>query len=123
MASVLMFVGQVPVIKVGRIAGQFSRHNYHDPYERGNLGLPGERRFGRLPSYRGDNVNGAEFDMKARTPDPQRLIRAYSQSAATLNVLRAFSTGGLHRITDWNSDCTDDLYRHSFKDEMTTNPS
>ncbi|KAM7519195.1 hypothetical protein LguiB_018157 [Lonicera macranthoides] len=116
MDSVLTFVGQVPVIKVGRIAGQFSRHNYHDPYQYGNMGPREKPRLGRLPSYRGDNVNGAEFDMKARTPDPQRLIRAYYQSAATLNFLRAFATDGLHRITDWNLNFTDtdNLYQYRY---------
>lgn len=64
----------------------------------------------KLPSYRGDNVNGDAFDLKSRTPDPQRLIRAYCQSAATLNLLRAFATGGyaaMQRVTQWNLDFTE----------------
>lgn len=61
----------------------------------------------KLPSYQGDNINSDVFDEKARMPDPQRLIRAYTQSASTLNLLRAFATGGyadLHRVTKWNLD-------------------
>jgi 3-deoxy-7-phosphoheptulonate synthase len=60
-----------------------------------------------LPSYRGDIINGPEFTTEARVPDPQRLVRAYNQSAATMNLLRAFSTGGyagLSRVTQWNLD-------------------
>ena len=63
----------------------------------------------KLPSYKGDNINGDAFDEKSRIPDPERLIRAYSysQSAATLNLLRAFATGGyaaMQRVSDWNLD-------------------
>lgn len=61
----------------------------------------------KLPSYKGDNINGDAFDEKARIPDPERMIRAYSQSAATLNLLRAFATGGyaaMQRVTQWNLD-------------------
>ncbi|KVH95878.1 hypothetical protein Ccrd_002017 [Cynara cardunculus var. scolymus] len=64
----------------------------------------------KLPSYRGDNVNGDAFDLKSRTLDPQRLIRAYCQSAATLNLLRDFATGGyaaMQRVTQWNLDFTE----------------
>lgn len=64
----------------------------------------------KLPSYRGDNVNGDAFDEKSRVPDPQRMIRAYCQSAATLNLLRAFATGGyaaMQRVTQWNLDFTE----------------
>lgn len=59
----------------------------------------------KLPSYRGDNINGDAFDEKSRIPDPQRMIRAYCQSAATLNLLRAFATGGyaaMQRVVQWN---------------------
>ncbi|KAM7520791.1 hypothetical protein LguiB_019753 [Lonicera macranthoides] len=101
MGAVLMFGGQVPVIKVGRMAGQFAKPR-SDPFE--------EKDGVKLPSYRGDNVNGDAFDLKSRTPDPQRLIRAYCQSAATLNLLRAFATGGyaaMQRITQWNLDFTE----------------
>ena len=60
-----------------------------------------------LPSYQGDNINSDVFDEKARDPDPDRLLRAYSQSAGTLNLLRAFATGGyasIQRVTQWNLD-------------------
>lgn len=61
----------------------------------------------QLPSYRGDNINGDAFDEKSRVPDPQRLIRAYLQSVGTLNLLRAFATGGyaaMQRVSEWNLD-------------------
>ncbi|KVH98538.1 DAHP synthetase, class II, partial [Cynara cardunculus var. scolymus] len=89
MGVVLMFGGQMPVIKVGRMAGQFAKPR-SDSFE--------EKDGVKLPSYRGDNVNGDAFDLKSRTPDPQRLIRAYCQSAATLNLLRAFATGGYREL-------------------------
>ncbi|CAH9053180.1 unnamed protein product [Cuscuta epithymum] len=101
MGVVLMFGGQMPVVRVGRMAGQFAKPR-SDPFE--------ERDGVKLPSYRGDNVNGDAFDEKSRTPDPQRLIRAYCQSAATLNLLRAFATGGyaaMQRVTQWNLDFTE----------------
>ncbi|KAI8004329.1 hypothetical protein LOK49_LG08G01028 [Camellia lanceoleosa] len=101
MGAVLMFGGQMPVIKVGRMAGQFAKPR-SDPFE--------EKNGVKLPSYRGDNINGDAFDLKSRTPDPQRLIRAYCQSAATLNLLRAFATGGyaaMQRVTQWNMDFTE----------------
>ncbi|KAL3514195.1 hypothetical protein ACH5RR_026912 [Cinchona calisaya] len=101
MGAVLMFGGQMPVIKVGRMAGQFAKPR-SEPFE--------EKDGVKLPSYRGDNVNGDAFDAKSRTPDPQRLIRAYCQSAATLNLLRAFATGGyaaMQRLTQWNLDFTE----------------
>ncbi|KAL1817542.1 hypothetical protein ACET3Z_020116 [Daucus carota] len=102
MGAVLMFGGQMPVIKVGRMAGQFAKPR-SDGFE--------EKDGVKLPSYRGDNVNGDAFDLKSRTPDPQRLIRAYCQSAATLNLLRAFATGGyaaMQRVTQWNLDFTEE---------------
>lgn len=98
MSVVLMFGGQVPVIKVGRMAGQFAKPR-SDPFEEIN-GV-------KLPSYKGDNINGDTFDEKSRIPDPHRLIRAYMQSAATLNLLRAFATGGyaaMQRVTEWKLD-------------------
>ncbi|KAB1210194.1 Phospho-2-dehydro-3-deoxyheptonate aldolase 1, chloroplastic [Morella rubra] len=98
MGAVLMFGGQVPVIRVGRMAGQFAKPR-SDPFE--------ERDGVKLPSYKGDNINGDDFTEKSRIPDPQRLIRAYCQSAATLNLLRAFATGGyaaMQRISEWNLD-------------------
>ncbi|XP_061345923.1 phospho-2-dehydro-3-deoxyheptonate aldolase 1, chloroplastic-like [Gastrolobium bilobum] len=100
MSVVMMFGGQMPVIKVGRMAGQFAKPR-SEPFE--------EKNGVKLPSYRGDNVNGDAFDEKTRIPDPQRMIRAYTQSAATLNLLRAFATGGyaaMQRVTQWNLDFT-----------------
>ncbi|EMS55146.1 Phospho-2-dehydro-3-deoxyheptonate aldolase 2, chloroplastic [Triticum urartu] len=103
MAVVLTFGGQMPIIKVGRMAGQFAK-------PRSN---PIETRDGvTLPSYQGDIINHDDFDEKSRAPNPQRLIRAYSQSASTLNLLRAFAHGGyadLQRVTEWNLD----FLRHS----------
>ena len=83
------------------MAGQFAKPR-SDPFE--------EKNGVKLPSYRGDNINGDAFDLESRTPDPQRLIRAYCQSAATLNLLRAFDTGGyaaMQRVTQWNMDFTE----------------
>ncbi len=95
MAVVLTFGAGLPVVKVGRMAGQFAKPR-SDPTETRD-GLT-------LPSYRGDMINGMEFNEEARRPDPERLIQAYSQSAATLNLLRAFSQGGyadLHQVHRW----------------------
>jgi 3-deoxy-7-phosphoheptulonate synthase len=95
MAVVLTFAGGKPVVKVGRMAGQFGKPR-SSPVERiGEV---------ELPSYRGDNINGMEFTPESRTPDPQRLIQAYSQSSSTLNLLRAFAGGGyadLYNIHRW----------------------
>ncbi|KAL7125159.1 hypothetical protein ABFS83_14G097400 [Erythranthe nasuta] len=101
MSVVLMFGGQMPIIKVGRMAGQFAKPR-SDSFE--------EKDGVKLPSYRGDNINGDAFDEKSRIPDPQRMIRAYTQSVATLNLLRAFATGGyaaMQRVTQWNLDFTE----------------
>jgi 3-deoxy-7-phosphoheptulonate synthase len=85
MAVVLTFAGGSPVVKVGRIAGQFAKPR----------SSPTEKRDGvELPSYRGDIVNGNDFTPEARIPDPRRQLEAYRQSAATLNLLRAFAHGG-----------------------------
>lgn len=98
MAVVLMFGSQVPIVKVGRMAGQFAKPRSE----------PLETRDGvSLPSYRGDNVNEDSFTTDAREPDPSRMVRAYSQAAATLNLLRAFATGGyaaMQRVAQWNLD-------------------
>src|ERR1044072_6132758 len=85
MAVVLTFAGGSPVVKVGRIAGQFAKPRSSPPEKRGDV---------ELPSYRGDIVNGNDFTPEARIPDPRRQIEAYRQSAATLNLLRAFAHGG-----------------------------
>ena len=95
MAVVLTFAGGKPVVKVGRLAGQFAKPRSAPTETIGGV---------TLPSYRGDIINATEFTPEARLPDPQRMIQAYSQSAATLNLLRAFATGGyadLHNIHKW----------------------
>ena len=95
MAVVLTFAGGRPVVKLGRIAGQFAK-----PRSSSIETIDGVT----LPSYRGDNINGMEFTSEARTPDPQRLLKAYHQSASTLNLLRAFASGGyadLYNIHKW----------------------
>ena len=98
MAVVLTFAGKQPVIKVGRMAGQFSK-----PRSAATETIDGVE----LPSYLGDNINGVEFTAASRIPDPQRLMEAYSQSAATLNLLRAFANGGyanLRQVHQWTLD-------------------
>ena len=95
MAVVLTFAGGKPVVKVGRMAGQFAKPRSAPTETQGEV---------TLPSYRGDIINAMEFTPEGRTPDPQRLIQAYTQSAATLNLLRAFATGGyadLHNVHRW----------------------
>ena len=96
MAVVLTFAGGKPVVKVGRIAGQFAKPRSEPIETIGDV---------TLPSYRGDNINGMAFDSEERAPDPDRLLRAYNQSASTLNLLRAFASGGyadLHNVHRWN---------------------
>nr|CAD1844976.1 unnamed protein product [Ananas comosus var. bracteatus] len=98
MGVVLTFGGQMPIIKVGRMAGQFAKPRSSSSESRDGV---------TLPVYQGDNINSDIFDEKARQPDPTRLLMAYSQSAATLNLLRAFATGGyasIQRVTRWNLD-------------------
>ena len=85
MAVVLTFAGGQPVVKVGRIAGQFAKPRSSNVEKQGDV---------ELPSYRGDIINGIGFDSASREPDPERQIMAYRQSAATLNLLRAFAMGG-----------------------------
>lgn len=102
MAVVLTFAGGKPVVKVGRMAGQFAKPRSSPTETIGDV---------TLPSYRGDIINGMDFDAAARLPDPQRLIQAYSQSASTLNLLRAFAGGGyadLHNIHRWTLGFVDD---------------
>src|SRR6266699_220468 len=95
MAVVLTYAAASPVVKVGRIAGQFAKPRTS----------PVEKRDGReLPVYRGDIINGTDFTPDARLPDPSRQLQAYRQSAATLNLLRAFATGGyanLGNVRQW----------------------
>lgn len=96
MAAVLQYYSSLPVIKVGRMAGQFAKPRSNDLETRGDL---------TLPAYRGDAVNDLEFTLASRTPDPQRLLRVYNTSAATLNLVRAFTQGGfadLRQVHEWN---------------------
>ena len=98
MAVVLTFGASCPVVKVGRMAGQFAKPRSSDIEKKGDV---------TLPSYRGDIINGIEFTEEARIPDPQRMLRAYNQASATLNLLRAFAQGGfadLHQVHGWNLD-------------------
>ncbi|MCB1528988.1 MAG: 3-deoxy-7-phosphoheptulonate synthase class II, partial [Hyphomicrobiaceae bacterium] len=102
MAVVLTYAGGMPVVKVGRIAGQFAKPRSAPMEKQGDI---------ELPSYRGDIINGSEFELGARSPDPQRMLQAYRQSAATLNLIRAFATGGyadLERVQQWNLDFVKD---------------
>ena len=95
MTVVLMYAAGLPVVKVGRMAGQFAKPRSGDTETIGAT---------TLPSYRGDIINAIEFDAAARRPDPQRMLQVFSQSAATLNLLRAFAQGGyadLHRVHGW----------------------
>ncbi|MEM1376832.1 MAG: 3-deoxy-7-phosphoheptulonate synthase class II [Pseudomonadota bacterium] len=95
MAIVLTFGTSKPVVKVGRIAGQFAKPRSSDIEKKGEV---------ELPSYRGDIINGIEFNEEQRIPDPERQIMAYRQSAATLNLLRAFAQGGyanLDNVHEW----------------------
>jgi 3-deoxy-7-phosphoheptulonate synthase len=96
MAVVLTYGAKVPVIKVGRVAGQFAK-----PRSTGMETINGLE----LPSYRGDIINDMDFTPEARIPDPNRMLQAYTQAAASLNLLRAFSMGGfadIHRVHEWN---------------------
>ena len=102
MAVVMTFAASVPVVKMGRMAGQFAKPRSEDTETRDGV---------TLPTYRGDIINGIEFTAEARVPDPTRMMKAYHQSAATLNLLRAFSTGGyaeLNRVHQWNLDFAED---------------
>ena len=101
MAMVLTYGAKVPVVKVGRMAGQFAKPR----------SAPSEVIDGvELPSYRGDIINELDFTPESRIPDPAKMLQAYTQSAATLNLLRAFSTGGfadIHRVHSWTLGFTD----------------
>ncbi len=110
MAIILTHGAKVPVIKVGRMAGQFAKPR----------GAPTETVDGlELPSYRGDIINDLEFSEAGRTPNPDKMLRAYTQAAATLNLLRALSTGGyadLHRVHNWTLDFTNESDSRKFQD-------
>ncbi|MFN8082957.1 MAG: 3-deoxy-7-phosphoheptulonate synthase class II [Dermatophilaceae bacterium] len=96
MAAVLTYGASLPVVKMGRMAGQYTKPRSAPTETRGGV---------TLPAYRGDMVNDFEFTEEARTPDPHRMVRGYHASAATLNLVRAFTTGGyadLRHVHDWN---------------------
>jgi 3-deoxy-7-phosphoheptulonate synthase len=98
MAVVLTFASKLPVVKVGRMAGQFAKPRSADLEAQGTV---------ELPSYRGDIINDIAFTPEGRVPDPQRMVKAYAQSAATLNLLRAFASGGyanLQQVHAWTHD-------------------
>lgn len=102
MAVALTFGAATPVVKVGRMAGQFAKPRSSAVETQNGV---------TLPSYRGDNINGMDFTPEARTPDPQRLLKAYGQSAATLNLIRAFAKGGyadLRNVHRWNLEFVKD---------------
>ena len=96
MAAVLQYYSSLPVVKVGRMAGQFAKPRSNDMETRGDV---------TLPAYRGDAVNDLEFTEASRMPDPNRMVRVYNTSAATLNLVRAFTQGGfadLRQVHEWN---------------------
>ena len=96
MAVVMTYSGSMPIVKVGRMAGQFAKPRSSDEETQDGV---------TLPSYRGDNINALDFTAEAREPSPDRMIKAYHQSAATLNLLRAFASGGyanLNKVHKWN---------------------
>ena len=102
MAVVLTYAASVPVVKVGRLAGQYAKPRSSDSETRAVDGAQVT-----LPAYRGDAVNGFEFTPESRRPDPQRLLDVYHASASTLNLVRAFTTGGyadLRQVHTWNSE-------------------
>ncbi|WP_102107209.1 class II 3-deoxy-7-phosphoheptulonate synthase [Oceaniglobus roseus] len=110
MAMVLTFGAKVPTVKVGRMAGQFAKPRSAPTETVGGV---------ELPSYRGDIINGFDFTAEARIPDPNRMIEAYSQAAATLNLLRAFSKGGfadIHRVHAWTLGFTDSEEAEKYRD-------
>ncbi len=102
MAVILTFSGGCPVVKVGRVAGQFAKPRSADFEEINGISFP---------SYRGDIINDIDFDEKSRNPKAKKLLKAYNQSASTLNLLRAFSRGGmadLNQLHLWNLDFVKD---------------
>ena len=110
MAMVLTYGAKVPVVKVGRMAGQFAKPR----------SAPTEVVDGlELPSYRGDIINELEFTPEARSPNPDKMLQAYTQAAATLNLLRAFSTGGyadVHQVHQWTLGFTEGEKAERYRD-------
>ncbi|MFZ1725200.1 MAG: 3-deoxy-7-phosphoheptulonate synthase class II [Albidovulum sp.] len=113
MAIVLTWGAKVPVVKIGRVAGQFAKPRSAPTETVGGV---------ELPSYRGDIINGFDFTPEARIPDPARMMQAYTQAAASLNLLRAFSTGGfadMHRVQSWISGFTDEEEAKRYREIAT----
>lgn len=110
MAIVLTFSAKRPVVKLGRIAGQFAKPRSSDIEVQDGV---------ELPSYRGDIINEIEFDEVARVPKPERMLQAYTQSAATINLLRAFSQGGyadIHHLHAWTLEFTEESEAKKYQD-------
>ena len=110
MSMVLTFGAKVPVVKVGRMAGQFAKPRSAPTETVGGV---------ELPSYRGDIINGFDFTPEARIPDPARMLQAYTQAAASLNLLRAFSKGGyadVHRVHAWTLGFTSGPEAEKYRD-------
>ncbi len=113
MNMVLMYSTGKPIIKIGRVAGQFAKPRSSDYEEQNGI---------KLPSYRGDIINSIEFTKEARTPNPENMLQAYNQGAATMNLLRAFSRGGLadlNRVHQWNLDFIKDNTLGKKYDELS----
>ncbi|MCV2870751.1 3-deoxy-7-phosphoheptulonate synthase class II [Defluviimonas sp. WL0050] len=113
MAIVLTWGAKLPVVKIGRVAGQFAKPRSAPMETIGGI---------ELPSYRGDIINGFDFTADARVPDPARMLQAYTQAAASLNLLRAFSTGGfadMHRVQSWISGFTDEDEAKKYREVAT----
>mgnify|MGYP001166771507 CR=1 FL=1 len=114
MAVVLTFAASCPVVKVGRMAGQFAKPRSESTEKQGDV---------ELPSYRGDIVNNIEFLPETREPDPGRMVQAYNQASATLNLLRAFAQGGfadLHQVHRWTLDFVDGSPQGAEYQELAT---
>jgi len=114
MAAVLQYFASLPVIKVGRMAGQFAKPRSKDDETRGDV---------TLPAYRGDAVNDLEFTLEARTPNPERLVQVYHTSASTLNLVRAFTQGGfadLRQVHEWNKGFAKDPRFATQYEQMAT---
>lgn len=114
MSVVLTYGASLPVVKIGRMAGQFAKPRSSDVEIQGEL---------ELPSYRGDIINGIGFDAEARVPDPSRQLKAYHQSALTLNLLRAFSQGGmanLEKVHKWNLEFVADSPQSQRYEELAS---
>lgn len=110
MAMVLTYGAKVPVVKVGRMAGQFAKPRSAPTEVVGGV---------ELPSYRGDIINELDFSETSRNPNPEKMLHAYTQAAATLNLLRAFSTGGfadIHRVHSWTLGFTDQGDAERYRD-------